>query len=241
VTSQPEATTGTAVSYLCIDECAGIRGAAVVVDVMRAYTTAAWALHLGAARLILAAEIEEALALKARLPGALAMKDREPLPGFELSNSPVLLHAAGDIEGRTIVQRTTAGTVGAVAARSAERIFCAAFVNASATAAALRDWGARSVCFVVTGEGGAAEEDRACAEYIASLLEEPKADAAPYLQRAGRSSGARRLREEAAAGVPGVHPLDVEACLEVDRFDFAMEARDEDGLLVLGAFRPRRG
>src|SRR5438128_2218040 len=101
-------------SFLPIADTASITGVAVVIDVFRAFTTAAWAFHLGVDRIVLTDDLEEALALKARIPGALALKDREPLPGFDLDNSPVHLRQRRDLAGRTLVQRTTAGTTGAV-------------------------------------------------------------------------------------------------------------------------------
>lgn len=218
--------------YLSIAECGAVSGTAVVIDVLRAYTTAAWAFHLGAERILVSADTDEALALKASLPGALALKDSRPYDGFDLTNSPVELQTH-DLRGRTVVQRTGHGTVGAVAARAAEQLYCASFVNAAATAAAVRDSGARSVYYVITGDGGVAEEDRACAEYIAALVGDVAADPAPYLRRAAESDTAKAIRRRVEAGMPGVHERDVETCLEADRFGFVMRAREESGLLTL--------
>ncbi len=219
--------------YVSIAECGRVQGVAVVIDVLRAFSTAAWAFGLGAERIVLSDDLDEALALKASIPRALALKDAEPAEGFELSNSPVELQAYGNLAGRTIVQKTTAGTVGAVAAKAAEQLYCAAFLTAGATANEIRDSGAAEVYYVVTGSSGTAEEDRACAEYIAALVEEPGVDSAPFLRRARESNAARIIRRRVEAGTPGVHERDISACLEADRFDFAMRARDEDGLLVL--------
>ena len=68
--------------------------AVVVIDVLRAFTTAAWAFELGVERIVLTDDLDEALRLKAHLPKALAMKDGEPEPGFDLTNSPAQLRAA---------------------------------------------------------------------------------------------------------------------------------------------------
>ncbi len=189
--------------YVGIAECGVVSGTAVVIDVLRAYTTAAWAFHLGAERILLSDDTEEALELKSALPGALALKDSRPYDGFDLTNSPVELQAH-DLSGRTIVQRTTAGTVGAVAAKAAEHLYCASFVCAAATAEALRESGATKVFYVVTGADGTAEEDRACAEYIAALVEDPRSDAKPYLRRAAESEAAMTLKRGVEAGTPGV-------------------------------------
>lgn len=48
---------------------------AVVVDVMRAFTVAAWAFGQGAEKIVLAESLDDALALKARHPDWVALKD----------------------------------------------------------------------------------------------------------------------------------------------------------------------
>lgn len=214
---------------------------AVVVDVMRAFTVAAWAFARGADRIVLAASEHEALAVKAAHPGWLALKDGAPAEGFDAVNSPGLFRAA-DLTGRTVVQKTTAGTVGALAVAGAELVLCAGFVVAGATAAFLRGGSAGGpVTFVVTGEDGRAAEDLACAEYIARLLDEGDSDsgaaagveAAPYVRRARDSRAAGDLAEGLRRGYRGVHADDVALCLEVDRFGYAMVARREGALTVL--------
>jgi 2-phosphosulfolactate phosphatase len=231
--------------YVSIAECHRVQGTAVVIDVLRAFSTAAWAFHLGVERIVLSDDIDEALRIKAKLPGALAMKDSKPLAGFELSNSPVELQSAGGLAGATIVQRTTHGTVGAWAARAADQLYCASFLVAGATARAIRESDVSEVYFIVTGDDGAAEEDLACAEYIAALVEDPEADAEPYLRRARESSTAALLARRIADGTPGVHALDIETCLRTDVFDFVMRAEVEPfgdtGLLILRAYNRRNG
>ncbi|MFJ5234444.1 2-phosphosulfolactate phosphatase [Kitasatospora sp. NPDC088391] len=225
--------------FLGMPELAEVPPVAVVVDVMRAYTVAAWAFARGAERIVLAASLEEALALKERHPDWVALKDGAPAPGFDAVNSPALLRGA-DLAGRTVVQKTTAGTVGALAVRDAPLVLCASFVVAGATAAVLRERGCESVTFVVTGEDGRAEEDLACAEYVALRAAGAAPDPAGFLRRGAESRAAAEL----AAGVrAGSHPEDVALCLELDRFPFAMAATPEpapDGspLMVLRPYRP---
>ncbi|MFE0103484.1 2-phosphosulfolactate phosphatase [Streptomyces sp. NPDC059009] len=224
--------------FLGIPELAEVPSVAVVVDVMRAFTVAAWAFAQGAEKIVLAQSLDEALALKARHPDWIALKDGPPAPGFDAVNSPGLLRSA-DLGGRTVVQKTTAGTVGALAVKEASLVLCASFVVAGATAHLLR---ARtrtrtrtgdSVTFVVTGEDGRADEDLACAQYIARRTTEAGTDPTEFLRRAAESRAAAELRQ----GVrQGVHPDDVALCLELDRFPFAMVATVEGPLMVL---RPR--
>lgn len=158
-----------------------------------------------------------------------ALKDGPPAPGFDTVNSPGLLRSL-DLGGRTVVQKTTAGTVGALAVKEASLVLCASFVVAGATARLLRTRECADVTFVVTGEDGHADEDLACAQYIARRATRAGTDAADFLRRAGESRAAAELRE----GVrQGVHPDDVALCLELDRFPFAMVATLEDSLMVL--------
>jgi 2-phosphosulfolactate phosphatase len=215
--------------FLGIAELVEAPSVAVVVDVMRAFTVAAWAFAQGAEKIVLAESLDEALALKARHPDWVALKDGPPAPGFDIVNSPGLLRSV-DLDGRTVVQKTTAGTVGALAVKEASLVLCAGFVVAEATVRLLRTRECDSVTFVVTGENGRADEDLACAQYIAQRATEAGTDAAEFLRRAGESRAAAELVE----GVrQGVHPDDVALCLELDRFSFAMVATLEDSLMVL--------
>ncbi|WP_328580835.1 2-phosphosulfolactate phosphatase [Streptomyces sp. NBC_00370] len=215
--------------FLGIAELAEVPSVAVVVDVMRAFTVAAWAFAQGAEKIVLAGSLDDALALKARHPDWVAVKDGPAAPGFDAVNSPGLLRSF-DLGGRTVVQKTTAGTVGALAVKDAELVLCAGFVVAEATARLLRTRASDRVTFVITGEDGRADEDLACAEYIADRATGAGTDPGAFLRRAAASRAAAELMQ----GVrQGVHPDDVALCLEVDRFPFAMVAASEGSLMVL--------
>lgn len=215
--------------FLGIGELTDTPSVAVVVDVMRAFTVAAWAFAQGAEKVVLAESLDDALALKARHPNWVALKDGPIAPGFDTVNSPGLLRSL-DLSGRTVVQKTTAGTVGALAVKKAPVVLCASFVVAEATARIVRTHMGDSVTFVITGEDGQADEDRACAEYIARRAVDADADATGFLRRAATSRAAAELTE----GVrQGVHRDDVELCLELDRFPFAMVATLDAALMVL--------
>lgn len=178
--------------FLGIPELTETPSVAVVVDVMRAYTVAAWAFARGAERIVLAESLNDALALKARHPDWVALKDGAPAPGFDAVNSPGRLRSTY-LGGRTVVQKTTAGTVGALAVSEASLVLCAGFVVAEATAGLLRQRGCDAVTFVVTGEDGRAEEDLACAQYIARRATGTGTDATAFVRRAARSRAAAEL------------------------------------------------
>ncbi len=219
--------------FLGTAELVGTPSVAVVVDVMRAYTVAAWAFARGAERIVLAGSLDDALALKARHPAWIALKDGAPAPGFDAVNSPGLLRAA-DLTGRTVVQKTTAGTVGALAVENASLVLCAGFVVAEATARVLRWHGAEEVTYVVTGEEDA---PRRISRAPSTSRTGPPVGHGPGVVPAARRHLPRRPR--AGHGrPPRGPPEDVALCLELDRFPFAMVAAPEDGLMVL---RPHDG
>jgi 2-phosphosulfolactate phosphatase len=219
--------------FVATGDARDVSGPVVVVDVLRAFTTAAYALAAGARHIYLVAGVDEALAFKAVTPGALAMGEehgRRPA-GFDFANSPTEL-AAADVRDRVIVQRTSAGTQGVVAARSATRLWCAGLVCASATASAVRAAGLGAPTYVITGWAGAAPDsgmdDLATAELIerARRFEPLETDATAHVVAAS-DEAARTL----AIGPGHVHPEDITRAVAVDAFDFAMEVtRTSHGL-----------
>lgn len=229
----------TSARYLAKWELEGVRGTVVVVDVLRAFTTAAYAFSSGASAIWLVSSVEDALRLAGEIPNALTVgEERGSRPvAFDFSNSPVGV-ADADLEGRVLVQRTSAGTQGAIAAKDAERMFAASLVCASATAAALREIGPSAPAYVITGrfpntpDGG--EDDLATAQFIERarlgdpLLVNETKDAV------ANSRWAKRLAE---LGAEDVHPNDLNYSIDVDRFDFAMEVERVGGRLRLVARR----
>ena len=215
------------------DTAGAATGPVVVIDVLRAFTTAAYAFGAGAARIYLVGGVDEALALASSLPGALAMGEDRGLmpPGFDLPNSPVRA-AAADLDGRTIVQRTSAGTQGVVAARRADRLWCASLVCASATADAVTRAGLGEPAYVITGHrperGLSGADDVIGAQYIEAVRLGGTADPAAAAAAIHASDEAARTL---VLGAEHVDPLDIDYSVDVDRFGFAMEvARDAIGL-----------
>jgi 2-phosphosulfolactate phosphatase len=220
--------------HVATGDAGAVTGPVVVIDVIRAFSTAAYAFAAGARHIYLVADVEEALAFKAAQPGVVAMgEDRGLRPdGFDLPNSPVMA-AQADLDGRTVVQRTSAGTRGGVAAAAATRLWCLSLVCASATAAAVDAAGLGAPTYVITGwftdrPDRPGEDDRLTAAYIESvrLGERPDPGKAGRLVAASAEAG-RTL----ALGPEHVHPDDIAYATDVDRFDFAMEViRDHLGL-----------
>ena len=88
--------------YFAAWDVAEFAGPVVAIDVLRAFTTAAYAFASGARAIYLVGSVPEALAFKARHPGVLAMgEDRGLRPdGFDFSNSPVAVAEADGAGGR---------------------------------------------------------------------------------------------------------------------------------------------
>ena len=113
------------------DTCAIATGAVVAIDVIRAFTSAAFALAAGARDIVPVGTVEEALALRERFPGSLAMGEvgGYPIEGFDFGNSPSAL-LGRDLSGRRMIQRTSAGTQGLVRSLKAETLLASSLVCA---------------------------------------------------------------------------------------------------------------
>jgi 2-phosphosulfolactate phosphatase len=204
-------------------------GVVVVVDVLRAFTLAALALARGATAIRCVATVEEALAERAANPGSLAMGEvgGRRVEGFDLTNSPTDL-AGFDVDGRLLVHRTTSGTQGVVAAAPrATALYAASFVCAGATARAVAATAPAEVTFVLTGvDHRDGDEDRACADYIAAVLQGADPDPQPYLARVAASDAGRMFVPDDDADFPAG---DLDHATALDAVDFAMPAEVEDG------------
>lgn len=219
-----------------LETCGAARGVVVVIDVIRAFTTAAFALAAGAGEIVPVSGVDEALQLHKRWPEALVMGEVGGLPpaGFHFGNSPSAL-LGQDLGGRRLIQRTGAGTQGLVRSRQAEVLFAASFVCAAATVRAVRALRPEAVTLLPTDH--AQGEDPACAEYLAERLRGAAPDPAPYLTRV-RAAGLTRVQPGPAdQHWPEWHIhqylADLDLCEAVDRFDFAMRVeRGADGLAL---------
>jgi 2-phosphosulfolactate phosphatase len=161
---------------------------AIVVDVLRASSTIAQALASGYRRVLCCAEVDEALALRERLGGAVLAGERlaAPIPGFDLGNSPrEFLEARAE----SVVLTTTNGTRAIVAAaRVSETVLVGSLLNLEAVARAAAGGGdVEVVCAGV--EGSFTLDDAYCAGRVAALLEGERSDAAEAAVRLAQSFG----------------------------------------------------
>jgi|SRR5688572_20739624 len=215
-----------------IEGARAARGVVVVIDVIRAFTTAAAALAWGAIEILLVDSPEAAFTLKKRIPDAFLMGEVGgfKVDGFDHGNSPAELPRDG-VRGKRIIQCTGSGTRCAVAASGAEVLFVAGLSVAGATARAV---GSASEVTLVASMGSR-EGDDAVGDYLEGLLTGKPRPEQEIIRRVRESEAGRKV---ASGDFPQYPKADLDLCARVDAHDFAMRARPEDGLLVARAIRP---
>jgi 2-phosphosulfolactate phosphatase len=217
-----------------LPHCPELHGAVVVIDVLRSFTTIAYAFAQGAREVIPVDSVESARGLRERYPDALAIGavgGGAPAPGLDIGNSPAKV-AELDLTGRRIIQYTAGGTRGLVACDHAVVLLAASLVCATATASYLRLLNPPSVTLVVTGiwTDRDGDEDHACADLIEALLRGEDPPRARFAERVRNSDFGRRF---SAGTDPNLPPGDLECAAAADRFSFAMPMnRLRDGLLI---------
>jgi 2-phosphosulfolactate phosphatase len=208
-------------------ELAGVT--ALVIDVLRASTTIITALANGCDAIVPVANPEEARrrARATQNGGALVAGERqgEPIPGFDLGNSPVEFQGPR-VRGKTVYFTTSNGTRALLAARAAHAIGVAALVNVTAAAAWAAGAGHDVAVLCAGSHGRHSLEDWTCGGLVVDriLAAVPTArlsDAARDALVTGRryAGDVGRLEHDApwarrliAAG----RAADVAACLRLD-------------------------
>jgi 2-phosphosulfolactate phosphatase len=187
----------------------------IVVDVLRATTTAAVLCHrLG--ELCVIPSAADLPRLPARTPGYALFSELKGLevdiPRFD--NSPVQARNA-DLAGRMPVLVTTNGTVAVgLAARFASEIVLGSFVNASAVVAHVRARGAARIAVMPAGNINKTQrcaEDDGCAETLAAMLTGKAVDTGAVIATCRVDARIQRR----TASEPGL-AADVDLCFDLD-------------------------
>jgi len=209
------------------------RGLAVIIDVFRAFTSAAHVMANGAERIVPVLTVEESFRLKEQHPDWLQIGEQGGIrvEGFDHGNSPHEVSTA-DFSGRTVIQRTGAGTNGVVNARDADEIILGSFVMAGAIARYIRRAEPVVVSLVAMGDVGVEpnEEDESCAEYIEGLLKGEKPDFEEMKRRIRAAPSGAKFFDPAR---PHFREEDFHLAMELDRFDFVLRVERGDLLGVV--------
>ena len=214
-----------------IDGAKAARGLTVIIDVFRAFSVEAYLFAQGAKKIIPVGDAELAYGLKKENPQFILAGERHGkiLPDFDMGNSPsqnILI----DVNGKTVVHTTSAGTQGIANAIYADEILGCSLVNARATAEYIRKSGAEKVSLVCMGLEALAptEEDTLCARYIKNLLENKPLDLTLEIEKLKYTSGAKFFDPKQKDVFP---KGDFAMCTDADRFDFVLKlVKPQEGM-----------
>ena len=220
-------------NYTSLESCHTAKGIVLIIDVLRAFTTAAYAFSRGTKEIRLVNTVEDALELKSKLPNAKIMGEVGGFPpaGFDFGNSPtrILEH---DLTDTILIQRTSAGTQGAVRSVNADVMLATSFVIAKATMDYVLQLKAEQITFVVTG-GVDNAEDLACAEFLEKQFTGQVVKADEYIRRVVTSQDAFQHM----ADHPQFPKSDLDYCTRINAFDFAMPITREHNQLIMKAIK----
>ena len=205
----------------------------VVIDVFRAFTTAAYVLDRSPATYMLAKKHSVITELaKNRINPLVIGKPEIGMDGhiYNIPNSPTRTLGV-EVENRDVIHRTEAGALGVLLCRDADLILAASFVNANATVQFIKTLPNPIITLLPMGHEGntPSMEDTLCAEYINALMQSKKLDLVPYLSELKKGPGSYFFSKDQLQ-----YPAeDFERCLQVDHFNFAIRARLENDFAIL--------
>jgi 2-phosphosulfolactate phosphatase len=212
-----------------VDELALRDKVVVVVDVLRAGTCIATALHNGAREVIPTATVEAAARVSGNLAGAVTVlagdRNGKMIEGFHFGNSPGEF-TPDRVQGKAIVFLTSNGTPAIARARYARELAVCSLVNISAVAEFVRQQQGDVEIVCAGNAGGFCIEDAVCAGMLLHLLTEgtaatqhsDAATAALSLYK-GHARGLQRMLRRSDAGVMLEElgcTADTRACSELD-------------------------
>ncbi len=197
-------------------------GVTVVIDVIRAFTTAHHAFQQGASRIWPVATAEEAFSLKQQLPNALLAGEVDALPidGFDFGNSPWEVSQT-EFNHRPLIMRTTNGVIATLNAQPCAHLFVTGLASASATAKAVMALSPPQVVLVASHPTG--DEDVACAQYIKGLLGGEGISAEEAQQRTLNAKAAVKFFNQSN---PRLRAADIEMAAQCDIANFAMRVHN---------------
>jgi len=230
----------------------GMADAAVAIDVLRATTTMAWALHHGAEAIQAFADLEQLDAAASAWPAGQSLRAGErggqKLDGFDLGNSPLAV-TPERVSGRRIFMSTTNGTRALDRVRTAPLLFTAALVNRSAVAQRLLQHRPEQIWMVGSGwEGAYSLEDSLAAGALAAALLESSGMGLLELAGNDETCAAHALWQQwkdqpeallrlASHGQRlqrlGDHDADLACCAAIDSLT-VVPSQQEPGVLRLG-------
>lgn len=208
-------------------------GVVVVIDVIRAFTTAAVAFERGVAEIACAPSVEVGRGLRRLHPDRLLVGEANGLKpaDFDFGNSPFEMSAAR-LDGRRLIQATSNGTLGLARCQDPAALLAVSALNVGATARWIASNHAEAPCTLICT--GRTAEDWACARYLGCLLNGAEPRRADLV--AGIVDGAAE-HARVYAQLPASERVDLSDdlrfCCDVDRAEFAMVGDVREDHVVL--------
>lgn len=207
----------------------------VVIDVIRAFAVAHAAFMNGVRGIVLAETVEEAVRIKTNHPDYILAGEVRGLPieGFELDNSPTRMLNFG-IGGKHLIQKTTNGVTATLRAMNAEHVLVTGFTNARTTAeyiqnTLLKHHPSMKIGLIASHPTG--DDDLACAEYIAGILEHNFVSAERIIERIRGSEAAQKFFDPSQPSFP---EEDIAFCTREMKSDFVMRVTRNEEYAVVG-------
>ena len=208
-------------------------GLTVIIDVFRAFSVEAYCFAKGVEKIIPVGDCEIAYRFKEENPEMILAGERNGkiLPGFDVGNSPSGLSCL-DLQGKTVIHTTSAGTQGIANAKNATEILGCSLVNAKATAEYIKNSGAVDISLVCMGYAGEypTDEDTLCANYIKSLLEGQSIDLPSEIEKLKTTDGAKFFDPSQNDVFP---EKDFYLCTKVDQFAFVLRLNQDSDLAYM--------
>ncbi|MFW6000992.1 MAG: 2-phosphosulfolactate phosphatase [Halanaerobium sp.] len=211
--------------YQFISGAKKAEGLTVIIDVFRAYTTAAYLFEQGAEEIYIVSKVETAEYLRDQLKNPVLIGERKgiKLKGFDYNNSPYFI-SQNNFDDHQIILSTSAGTKGIINAENADEIITGSFVNISATANYIKNKDPEIVSLVAMGNNGIreAEEDLLYADTLEKLIKNREIPSQTSIRKKLlESAGKRFFNENTQSEMP---KQDFYYSLTLDRFNFIIKA-----------------
>lgn len=216
-----------------LDGAKSAKGLTVIIDVFRAFSLACYIADKNPADIIPVSDIHQAYELKNTHPDFILVGERNERipPGFDFGNSPTHILNV-NLEGKTIIHTTSAGTQGLVNANGSDLRITGSFVNADAIVKYIKNANPDTVSLVCMGYSmkRPTEEDTLCAEYIKARLENTSFDFENAKKIIRNTSALRLFEKENQDFSPS---SDYDLCLDLGKFNFVLKAEKYGDLLHL--------
>jgi 2-phosphosulfolactate phosphatase len=204
------------------------KGVTVIIDVFRAFSVACYASDAGAVKIVATGEVENAFNLRKLYINSVLVgeRDEKKIDGFDFGNSPTEIIKA-DLNGKTVIHTTTAGTRGLVNAINSDIVITGSFVNASAIVRYIKTINPEYVSLVAMGYRAtqSAPEDLLCANLISDELSSKTNISDTDISDLQYTAGKRFFIRANSEFSP---PSDFFLCIMKNRFDFVLKATKRD-------------